>query len=75
MKNATITVRIPKELKEKLSKYNVEISRIVRKALEEEVRKRKIIELRMAAKELGEFFAKIPDEEIIRGIKEMRKSR
>lgn len=75
MKDATITVRIPRELKIKLNKYGVEISKIVREALEEEVKKRRIKELEIATRKLGEFFAKIPDEEIVKSIRKMRESR
>jgi len=72
MNSVTITVRIPKELKEELSRYGIKVSSVVRKALEEEVRRRKLIELRRAAGELGELFSKIPEREIVRSIREMR---
>ena len=41
-----ITARIPKELKEELKKYGINISQVVRKALEEAVYKKKLEELR-----------------------------
>jgi len=34
MNSVTITVRIPKELKEELSRYGIKVSSVVRKALE-----------------------------------------
>jgi len=73
--SATISVRIPKELKEEIKKYGINISHVVRKALEEELRKKKIEEAREAAKRLGEFFSKIPEEEIIEWIKMSKKER
>ncbi|MCD6089749.1 type II toxin-antitoxin system CcdA family antitoxin [Candidatus Bathyarchaeota archaeon] len=75
MKDTTITVRVPRKLKEELAKYGVNVSEILRRALEEEVRKRKREELKAAAAELGEFFSRIPDEEIVKGIRETRDSR
>jgi len=73
--SVTITVRIPKKLKEEAKKYGINISQIVRKALEEELRKRKLEEAREAAKRIGEFFSKIPEEEIVEWIKMTRKER
>jgi post-segregation antitoxin (ccd killing protein) len=75
VKNVTISVRIPKEVKEELVKYKVEISKIVRKAIKEELKRRKLIELREVANELGEFFSKLSDEEIVKSVRESRESR
>jgi len=75
MKDVMITVRIPGELKESLIKYGVEVSRVVRRALEEEVKRRRLEELKRIASELGDLFSKIPDEEIVRIVKESRKYR
>ncbi|MEM2902295.1 MAG: hypothetical protein QXO32_06155 [Candidatus Bathyarchaeia archaeon] len=75
MKDALIVVRVPKELKKSLSEHGVEVSRVVRKALEEEVKKRKLEELKGIAGDLGDFFSRMPDEEIVKTIKELRKSR
>jgi len=75
MKNATITVRVPKEFKESLSRHGVEVSKVVREALKEEIRRRELEDLRGVAGELGELFAKIPEEEIVKSIRETRRSR
>ena len=75
MESVTITVRIPKKLKESLSRYGVEVSKVVKGALEEEIRRRKLEDLKRIAGELGEFFAKIPDEKIVKSVREMRRSR
>lgn len=72
-KDTAIVVRVPRELKESLSHYGVEVSEVVRKALQEEIRRRKLEELKGAASRLADFLAKIPDEEIIKSIKETRK--
>lgn len=75
MKSVTITVRVPRRLKEELSTYGIEVSKVVRHALEEEIRRRRLKELERIAGELGELFAKVPEEEIIKGIRETRRSR
>lgn len=62
-------------MKEDLSRYRVEISEVVRKALEDEIRKKKLEERRRMAKELGEFFAKIPEEDIVESIRDDRRER
>jgi len=69
-----ITVRVPTELKEDLNRYRIEVSKVARRALEEEVRRREREELEMMAKELGEFLEKIPKERIVEGIREDRGS-
>ena len=74
MGSVTISVRIPRELKEKIDRYGVKISEVVRKALEEEVRRRELEEAAEAAEELGKIFSRIPDDEIIRTIKEYRRA-
>ena len=75
MDSVNITVRIPRRLKEELKKYGIKVSEVVRRALEEEVEKKKIEELRNIAEELGNFFSKIREEEIVSSIKEARRSR
>lgn len=42
MSSVTISVRISKKLKEKIDRYGIKISEVVRKALEEEVRKKRV---------------------------------
>jgi len=73
--SVTISVRIPKELKEKIDRYGVRVSEVVRKALEEEVRRRELEEAAEAAEELGKLFSRIPDDEIVRSIREFRRAR
>lgn len=70
-----MSVRVPRRLKEELGRYGVEVSEVVRGALEEEVRRRRLEELGKIAGELGELFAKVPEEDIVKGIRETRRSR
>jgi len=73
--STVITVRVPKDLKEKIAKYNIPVSEVTRKALEEEIEKKRLEEARKAADNLGELFAKIPEEEIVKGVRETRRLR
>jgi post-segregation antitoxin (ccd killing protein) len=74
-KDTVLVVRVPRELKEGLSRYEIEASEVIRKALEEEIRRKKLEELKETAARLADFLAKIPDEEIVKSIRETRKSR
>ena len=47
--NTVITVRVPPEIKEKLRKYGVRVSDVVRKSLEEEIEKKRLEEAKRAA--------------------------
>jgi len=73
--SVTVTARIPKELKEALSRYGVNVSKVVRRALEEEARQRRHQELKGAAEDLGEFFAGISKEELAKSVRETREAR
>jgi antitoxin CcdA len=75
MMSVTVTVRIPKELKEEAKRHGINISYVLRRALEEELRRRKMEEVEEAARRVGELFSRIPEEEIVNWIKKARKER
>ena len=70
-----VTVRVKKTLKEKARKYKIDVSKTVRAALEDEVKKREEEELRQALIEIKTILQKIPDEEIVKAIRESRDQR
>jgi antitoxin CcdA len=70
-----VTVRVKKTLKEKARKYKIDISKTVRAALEDEIKKREEEELRQALSEIKTILQKIPDEEIVKAIRESRDQR
>ncbi len=72
---ASITVRIPDELKKELEDTGVKISQVTRKALENEVKRIQELRAKEAAKRLSELLSEIPDEEIIKAIRETRDQR
>ncbi len=70
-----ITVRVDKKLKAKLKKHKINVSKTVRTALEDEVSKREDAELIEAIAEMKAILQKIPDDEIVRAIRESRDQR
>jgi post-segregation antitoxin (ccd killing protein) len=71
----TIVVRVDEELKKKAKAYNVNISEVVRSALRDEVQKREKRELISALEAARKALAKVPDEEIVKVIREDRDGR
>ncbi len=72
---ASITVRIPDELKKELQETGINISEVTRKALEAEVKKIQEQRAQEAAKKLSKLLREVPDEEIIKTIRETREQR
>ncbi len=70
-----VTVRVKKSLKEKIKKYRISISKTVRDALEDEVKKSEMAELVNAINEMKLILNKVPDDEIVRAIRESRDQR
>jgi len=70
-----VTVRVDKVLKEKIRKYRISVSKITREALEEEIEKHERQELANAISEMKTLLNKIPDDEIVRAIRESRDQR
>ncbi len=70
-----ITVRVNKTLKEKVRKHRINVSRIVREALEDEVKKRENAELSQAVTQMKAVLQTIPDDEIVKAIRESRDQR
>ena len=70
-----ITVRVKKSLKEKIRKHKINISRTVRGALEDEVRRHENAELAHALSEAKAVLEKVPDGKIVRAVRESRDQR
>jgi len=71
----TVSAKIPRKLKELLDKYCIKPSPIIRRALEEEVKKHILSEIEEKARKLSRKISHIPDEEIARIIREYREKR
>jgi len=70
-----VTIRVDKVLKGKIRKYRIRVSKITREALEEEVKKHERQELANAISEMKTLLSKIPDDEIVRAVRESRDQR
>ena len=73
--STVISIRVPDETKQDIDKYGIEVSSVARRAIEEEIRRRKLEEATEAAEELGDYFSKIPEEQALKWIKEDRRTR
>ncbi len=71
----TVSAKVPNELREKAKKFNINVNRLIRKALEDEVRRKEEEELRKMANEVSEILKKISSEEITKLIRETRYER
>lgn len=72
---AILTIRVKKNLKEKAKKFKINISKTLRSALEEEIKKREEQELSKALMDIKGILQKIPDQEIVKTIRESRDQR
>ncbi|RLI33454.1 hypothetical protein DRO56_01715 [Candidatus Bathyarchaeota archaeon] len=70
-----VTAKIPLELKERLRRLGVNVSALIREALEAEVERLERERLRVLAGEAGRILQKIPPEELIESIRRSRKTR
>ncbi len=70
-----ITVRVKKSLKAKVRKHKIDISKTVREALEDEVKKREDAEFLRDLAQLKAFLETIPEEDIVRAVRESRDQR
>jgi post-segregation antitoxin (ccd killing protein) len=68
----TVVVRVDSELKRKAKAYDVNISEVVRSALRDEVQKREKRELIASLERARVALSRVPDEEIIRTVRETR---
>ena len=75
MSYVTVSAKVRRELYLKLKKYGVPISKVIRAALEEEVRKREEKEVRAALSRAQEILSRIPSAEIVEAIRASREER
>jgi antitoxin CcdA len=71
----TVSTKIPKQLKEKIQKFKIKPSKILRKALEDEVKKREVEELKVEIDKLKPILDKVSVQDIVKSIREDRDSR
>jgi post-segregation antitoxin (ccd killing protein) len=72
---ATVTAKIPAELKKKLTKLGVNVSELTREALQREVERLERERLRNLAEEASKILQKVPAEEIVEAVRASREKR
>ena len=75
MSYVTVSAKIPKRLKELMDKYGIKPGPVIRRALEEEVKKRILAELEGKLRDILGEISSIPDEEVVDLIREDRERR
>lgn len=73
--STVISIRVPDETKRDIDRYGIEVSAVARKAIEEEIRRRKLEEAVEAAEELGDYLSRVPEHQILDWIREDRRTR
>ena len=71
----TVSTKVRRRLKEEAERLGVKISEVLRRALEEEVRRRKLEELEEKLSEVGEALDRIDIDRVVKSIREDRESR
>ena len=74
-KYETVSVKVPAEIKQKLKKYGIKPSKLLRKTLEQEIRKREIEEIRTEIQNLGDALDRIDTADVVATIREDREKR
>lgn len=75
MSYVTVSAKIPRKLKELIDRYGIKPGPVIRRALEEEVIRRRLDMLEERARELSKRLPRIPEEEVARLIREDRDER
>jgi antitoxin CcdA len=74
-KYTTVSTKIPKELKEKMRELKIKPSKVLRKAIEDEVRRREAERLKEEIERLKPILDKVSVEEVVKDIREDRARR
>jgi len=73
--SVTVSVKIPKKLRERMNELGVKPSDVLRRAIEEEVSKREIEKIKDSMQKIKPVLDRISLEDVVRGIREDRDSR
>jgi post-segregation antitoxin (ccd killing protein) len=74
-KSVTVSTKIPRELKEKIKELRIKPSRLLRKALEDEIKRKEAEKLKEEIDKLKTTLDKVSMEEIVKSIREDRDRR
>lgn len=71
----TVSAKIPKQLKEKMKQLKIKPSRVVRKAIEDEIKRKETEALKEEINRLKPILEKVNMEDVVKSIREDRESR
>jgi len=71
----TVSAKVRRELWEKLRSYGVNISEVIKRSLEEEIKRREEKEARRLLGEASKHLRKLSEEEIAESVRESREKR
>lgn len=74
-KYTTVSTKIPKEVKEKMKELRIEPSKLLRKVIEEDIRRREAEKLKEDIEKLRRVLDKVSMEEIVESLREDRMRR
>lgn len=74
-KYVTVSVKIPVEVKEKLDRLGIKPSKLLKKAIEEEIKRAEIKAIKGDIMRMKELLDRIPIEDVIKSIREDRDSK
>jgi post-segregation antitoxin (ccd killing protein) len=75
IKYETVSVKVSQTIKEKMKELGIKPSELLRKAIEEEIKRRQVQRIKKEIEDLKVTFDKIPIETVIRSIREDRERR
>jgi len=75
MEYVTISARIRKDLKEEMDRLGIKPSEVIKRAVEESIRKKKMEILKTRVEEIRELLNKLSEEEWVSALKESREER
>ena len=71
----TASTKIRRELKEEAERLGINISEVMRKAIEDEVKRRRLININKELESLEDILSKINIDRVVESIREDRKAR
>ncbi len=71
----TVSAKIRRTLYEKIRKYGINVSEVIRRALQEEVARREEEELRRMLEEAGKILGKVPEKRLVEHIRSSREEK
>ena len=74
-KYETVSAKVPAEVKQKMRKYGIKPSKLLRETLEQEIRKREIEEIKSEIQELGDALDRIDMAQVVSTIRADRETR